>query len=180
MREAMIFTNKNVESVLIPTAKLHVTLAVLTVPSGAETEKVPLIADIIKDASEKICKEPLKLRFRGLGTFSNGRVLFARCVAEEHFTTLDQLVRRVRRDIGQQLNVDVKGNPHDSYIPHITVAKIRPSQKEAFGSRLPLSMWADFQHQDFGDVTFDEIQLCNMKGKGKNDYYKVESSVKIQ
>jgi 2'-5' RNA ligase len=202
MHDAMIFADQHVEPLLIPLAKLHVTLGVMTVGNGAAAaaanedgehasheiaaaEAKPasgLLASIqecINQAVHDVCKEPLQLRFRGLGTFSHGRVLFVRCISESHFTTLDNLVRRIRKDVGLGLGVDVKGNPHDSYVPHVTVAKIRPSQRGEFGRQIPTAMWVTHQHHDFGDVTFNTIDLCDMKGQRKDGYYRVVSSASI-
>ncbi|CAG9580049.1 conserved hypothetical protein [Leishmania major strain Friedlin] len=190
MHESMIFANQSIEPLLIPAAKLHVTLGVMTiggemvtaeaVSAAAAPDVLAAIQDCVGQACHDTCKEPLQLRFRGLGTFAHGRVLFAGCITEAHFTTLDTLVRRIRRDVGLGLGVDMKGNPHDSYVPHVTVAKIRPSQIGQFGRQLPISMWADHQHHDFGDVTFNRVDLCSMKGEGKDGYYHVVSSIAVQ
>ncbi|KAG5496124.1 hypothetical protein JKF63_02425 [Porcisia hertigi] len=185
MHDGMMFVNQHVQPLLIPSAKLHVTLGVMTVSSeasiaeGSATPAAPsllaAIQDCVDQAFHDLCKEPLQLRFRGLGTFGRGRVLFVGCVTEAHFTTLDKLVRCIRKDVGLGLGVDMKGNPHDSYVPHVTVAKIRPSQTGEFGHHLPMSMWVDYQHHDFGDVTFNKIDLCSMNGE-TNGYYRVVSS----
>ncbi|GET91396.1 hypothetical protein, conserved [Leishmania tarentolae] len=190
MHESMIFANQSIEQLLIPASKLHVTLGVMTIGGEKSTEEatsacaapdvLAAIHDCIDQACHDACKEPLQLRFRGLGTFRHGRVLFAVCVTEAHFTRLDALVRRIRRDVGLGLGVDMKGNPHDSYVPHVTIAKIRPSQIGQFGRQIPMSMWVDHQHNDFGDVTFNRVDLCSMKGEGKNGYYHVVSSVSVQ
>ncbi|KAG5494603.1 hypothetical protein JIQ42_02216 [Leishmania sp. Namibia] len=190
MQDSMIFENQRIEPLLIPAAKLHVTLGVMTLDDRTATAEgaapptgpnvLASIQESIDQAFHDACKESLQLRFRGLGTFGHGRVLFARCIAEAQFTTLDTLVRRIRRDVGLGLGVDMKGNPHDSYVPHVTVAKIRQSQTGEFGRQLPVSMWADHQHHDFGDVAFSRIDLCSMKGEGKNGYYHVVSSAAVQ
>lgn len=190
MHEAMVFADQHVEALLIPSAKLHVTLGVMTIGGGTdaaaegqqgekESEVLAAVRDCVDQATHDLCKEPLQLRFRGLGTFGHGRVLFARCLSESHFTTLDSLVRRIRKDVGMGLGVDMKGNPHDSYVPHVTVAKIRPSQQAEFGRQIPMTMWAAYQHHDFGDVTFNKVDLCAMKGQGKDGYYPVVSTATI-
>lgn len=194
MHDAMVFADQRVEPLLVPAAKLHVTLGVMTLSgevvehadgAGAARTEPPAallasIHDCVSQATHDLCKEPLQLRFRGLGTFSQGRVLFTRCVSEAHFTALDHLVRRIRKDVGLGLGVDMKGNPHDSYVPHVTVAKVRPSQQAEFGRKVPLSMWAEHQHSDFGDVTFNQVDLCDMKGQRADGYYRVVSSADIQ
>ncbi|KPI88967.1 hypothetical protein ABL78_1933 [Leptomonas seymouri] len=199
MHDAMIFSDQHVRPLLIPTAKLHVTLGVMSVDNGAgaaaesqegskrvavtngrsPADLLASIQDCVDQATRDICKEPLQLRFRGLGVFGHGRVLFSRCISEAHFSTLDNLVRRIRRDVGLGLGVDMKGNPHDSYVPHVTVAKIRPSQRTEFGRQVPMSIWINHQHHDFGDATFNKIDLCAMSGQGKDGYYSVVSSTDI-
>ncbi|KAK7199667.1 AKAP7 2'5' RNA ligase-like domain containing protein [Novymonas esmeraldas] len=190
MQDAMVFANEDVERLLIPVARLHVTLGVMTLGGAASEaggacaapapEVLTAIQSCVDQACHDECKGPLQLRFRGLGTFAHGRVLFARCIAEAHFTTLDRLVRRIRADVGLGLGVDMKGNPHDSYVPHVTVAKIRPSLSREFGRQLPMSMWAAHQHHDFGDVTFNKVDLCSMQGHGENGYFNVVSSAAVR
>ncbi|CAJ1032363.1 AKAP7 2'5' RNA ligase-like domain/2'-5' RNA ligase superfamily, putative [Leishmania lindenbergi] len=189
MHDSMLFSNAHIEPLLIPAAKLHVTLGVMSISGDTSTAEkaadpaapdvLAAIQDCVDQACHDTCTGPLQLRFRGLGTFGHGRVLFARCITEAHFTTLDTLVRRIRRDVGLGLGVDMKGNPNDSYVPHVTVAKLRPSQIGEFGRQLPMSMWAAHQHHDFGDVTFNRVDLCSMKGQGKDGYYHVVSSVTV-
>ncbi|EPY28609.1 A-kinase anchor protein 7 [Strigomonas culicis] len=180
MHNAFLFANQSVEPLLIPVQRLHITLGVFSLPETQLEERLAQIAACVQAATREACRTPLQLRFRGLGTFGHGRVLFVKCASEGHYTTLDHFVRLVRQRVGLGLGVDMKGNPHDSYVPHVTVAKVRPSQKNILGPRLPLSVWADFQHHDFGDVTFNEVQVCSMKGKGENGYYKVISTASIQ
>lgn len=179
MRDAIVFSHQSMESIFVPLPRLHVTLGVLVLPEEQCDAMAKAVADCVEDACRAECKQPLRLRFRGLGTFGQGRVLFAQCMAEEHFTVLDRLVRRIRKDIGQGLDVDIKGNPHDSYVPHVTVAKIRARQSNEFGSRIPMEVWAPYQHDDFGDVAFSQVDLCSMQGDGEKGYYKVEGSTKI-
>lgn len=181
VQQSMIFADQQVEPLFVAVAKLHLTLGVMTLPEE-EDQRIALlkaIEECVSAACHEVVQRPLQLRFRGLGTFGHGRVLFVRCLSEGDYSTLDALVRRVRRDVGDGLGVDIKGNPHDSYVPHVTVAKIRPSQRATYGDRLPMAMWASFQHHDFGDVTFDRIDVCQMRGAGDNGYYPVNSSVKM-
>lgn len=181
MHKSIIFSHAEVEPLLIPTAKLHVTLGVLSLPEG-DAKKLKAVQECVAEACRRLpapTAAGLRLHFRGLGTFGGGRVLFLRCQCEEHYPALDAFVRALRKDMGVGLGVDVKGNPHDSYVPHITVAKIRPGQRREFGRQIPISAWADHQHQDFGAVTFEKVDLCSMKGRGENGYYKIESSARL-
>lgn len=179
VRDAILFAHQGMESLFVPLPKLHLTLGVLTLPETNRDQALQAVRDCVEEVCCAECKQPLRLSFRGLGTFSFGRVLFAQCTAEGHFTSLDNAVRRIRKDLGGGLGIDVKGNPYDSYVPHVTIAKIRARQREEFGQRIPIEVWAPYQHHDFGAVTFSQLDLCDMKGQGENGYYKVESTVRL-
>lgn len=241
MRESIIFSHPNVEPLLIPDAKLHLTLGVFTLPSpslalrdsqgkmamplfpqqeGRKSEvqlsSTTLLSEetliqTIKLGMEDILRrklgsgglecrsnggprgstakhagnqhflssnssannakkrsEGLHLRFSGMGTFSQGRVLFARCLAEKDFRKLDDIVRAVRHYLCCRLGVDVKGNPYDGFVPHVTLGKIRKHQEGIVGNTFPPSFWADYQFSDFGDIHFNRIDLCLMRGKSPN------------
>lgn len=220
IRDSILFTHPNVEPLLIPDAKLHVTLSVFTLPSPVEQKcsstrdlalpsptlfsQERLIRAIKEEVQEIIHRELLSsrsrsktgmqslagtgrrdlnhfflsspsssntanggnglhLRFSGLGTFSDGRVLFARCLAENDFSQLDRVVRAVRHYLGSRLGLDVKGNPYDGFVPHVTLGKIRKHQKGIVGEAFPPSLWADYQFNDFGDVHFSQVDLCRMR-----------------
>ncbi|ORC88434.1 A kinase (PRKA) anchor protein 7 [Trypanosoma theileri] len=176
MHDHILFSHQQYAPLLVPLAKLHITLGVMTIPEIEQKEMLPLIHDALAEVFSSV--HPLQLRFRGLGTFGFGRVLFIRVLPEADFSTLDYAVCQIRQRVGGKLRVDIKGNPHDSYVPHITVAKIRPSQKAQFGSKIPHSLWAEFQHHNFGDVTFSVVDVCRMQSI-KDEYYQTESSVQL-
>lgn len=247
MWNTVLFAHPHVEPLVIPQAKLHVTLGVLSIPphqqqqeqhqqgepgaavsrglednprtlatssnsinnsSGDEgpvletSQEYPdqeeLIQRIREEVTAVVANEwlrrgthaertadrfrdgGLQLHFAGLGTFARGRVLFARCAADRDFHALDRLVRALRYRLGVGLGLDVKGNPHDSYVPHITLAKIRPKQTKIVGPTFPPSVWSDYQFEDWGDTTFTQLDLCEMKGDSETGYYKVKFSVPLE
>lgn len=218
MWNTVLFSHPQVEQLVIPPEKLHVTLGVLSIPtpsssssssagavsSGAAAEErgdadvdetrviiERIRREVVLAVSNELQRQPtpqqgpgtcrgLQLHFSGLGTFSKGRVLFARCAADRDFYTLDRLVRALRYRLGVGLGLDVKGNPHDSYVPHITLAKIRPTQTKVIGEVFPPSVWADYQFEDWGDTTFTQLDLCEMKGDKETGYYKVKFSVPLE
>lgn len=220
IRDSILFTHPNVEPLLIPDTKLHVTLSVFTLPLPLEqkcsstkdlaspnltlSSQERLIRTIKEGVQDIIHRELLSsrsrsisgmhnqagagrndrnrfflsssssssspnsnnglhLRFSGLGTFSDGRVLFARCLAENDFSQLDAVVRAVRHYLGSHLGLDVKGNPHDGFVPHVTLGKIRRHQEGIVGKTFPPSLWADYQFMDFGEAHFSQVDLCKMR-----------------
>jgi 2'-5' RNA ligase len=170
------FSRAEFAPLLIPVQKLHLTLGVMSLPN-AEVQAPEVVAamdSLFRDATR------LELSFRGLGTFNHDRVLFSRVHSGAGFSTLDGLVRRVRRTLGNDMQVDMKGNPNDSYVPHITLAKIRPSQSQRFGASIPMSLWASHQFHNFGEVLFDTVDLCEMRTDESTGYYKVVHSVKLR
>lgn len=189
-RDAVLFSHPRLEPLLTPPTALHVTLTVMTVPNSTgqlsyvkETmnKVVPsvLSSRLHQRVGTSMTGSGLQLHFSGLGTFQSGRVLFARCAADREFSKLDQLVRELRRTLGK--NIDVKGNPHDSYVPHVTVAKVRKTHKSLVGSEaLPPSLWCDFQFDDFGDVVFSHVDLCEMKRDPDTGYYVTAHSVPLE
>jgi hypothetical protein len=66
---------------------------------------------------------PLTIRFNGLGTFDDGRVVFARASADHDFQRLAAAVRSLRRAL-YDAGADIKGNPDDEFTPYVTVAKV--------------------------------------------------------
>nr|CCC95911.1 unnamed protein product [Trypanosoma congolense IL3000] len=176
MHEQMVFSHPHCAPLLVPLAKLHMTLGVMTI---AEAEREEVVKRVGLMVSEVFAGVPLmRLRFRGLGTFGHGRVLFIRVMPEGDFSRLERIACEMRRQIGGRLGVDIKGNPYDSYVPHVTVAKIRTNQGEKFGNKIPQTLWADYQHNEFGDVTFSTVDFCRMEGSA-DGYYCVESSVPL-
>ncbi|CBH18433.1 AKAP7 2'5' RNA ligase-like domain containing protein, putative [Trypanosoma equiperdum] len=176
MHNHLLFSHQQCAPMLVSPTKLHITLGVMTIPENSREE---LVKNIQQSMSETFaCVQPLQLRFRGLGTFDFGRVLFIRVVPEADFGRLERAVCDIRRRVGGVLGVDLKGNPHDSYVPHVTVAKIRPNQRQQLGDTIPQSLWADYQHHDFGDVTLSTVDLCRMKGS-PDGYYHTEGAVHL-
>ncbi|RNF11591.1 A kinase (PRKA) anchor protein 7 [Trypanosoma conorhini] len=176
MHNQILFSHHQHAPLLVPLAKLHITLGVMTISESEERERLASIYECVSEVFSVI--RPLQLRFRGLGTFGFGRVLFVRVVPEADFGLLDAAVFKVRRRVGGELKLDMKGNPHDSYVPHVTIAKIRSNQRAQFGDRIPLSLWAGYQHHDFGDVTFSQVDICRMRGSA-DGYYHTEGSVQL-
>ncbi|CCW62732.1 unnamed protein product [Phytomonas sp. EM1] len=176
MRGSILFTHSHMEPLFIPIPRLHVTLCVMSIDPKHKDDLLRVVGEILHEACLSVPRNPLRLRFRGLGTFGQGRVLFARCITEGDFTSLDALVQRIRRELGVGLRIDIKGNPFDTYVPHLTIAKIRPSHIPEFGNKIPITVWSKYQHHDFGDVTFNTVDLCSMTGYAEDGYYNVISS----
>lgn len=165
--EDVKFSNPRFKDILIQPSKYHVTLSVFTFD---EAVSVPEVGEAVK-SSFGSCG-PVRLQFRGLGTFGQ-RVLFARVNSSSSAFALDKSVRTFRKSLIGIPHVKMVGNPYDSFVPHITLAKLRPRHTATLGRTIAPSMWANFQHNSFGDVTFNTIDLCEMKSDSENGYYKV-------
>jgi 2'-5' RNA ligase len=183
------FTLSHWHAAFVPPARLHLTLAVMTVPSASSSDAAaPLPGDAIAAhrsafderqlrAVEAISREHFAawrqatrgrgfvLRANTIGFFDDHRVAFARLANDHDYVPLNEAVRALRRHLAEA-GVDVKGNPHDDFIPHVTIAKV--SQKlarERFGGqrRLPTALFAHAQWDDLGAAAFREVGLCTMK-----------------
>ena len=177
MKDAAAQQREALLPLFVQPARLHLTLTMLSVPEPTSPQQPPprasegVVADIVRGACKGVAS--FKLCFRGLGTFSDGRVLFARPNAELDYQRLAEFVRHMRAALAAQ-TVDVKGNPHDEYVPHVTIAKVRPQHREQLGvKRVPDSLWADYKLSDFGDVRLRTVEVCSLKGQSPDGYYRV-------
>ena len=169
------FASETYSQLFVQAPRLHVTAAVFTL---ANDEQLTTTIDAAQNAAKELSR--LQLRFEGVGTFSNGRVLFAKVVADHHHYKLTTYVDKVRQVCAAN-SIDTKGNPRDAYVPHVTIAKVRPQQTQQFPTRvIPPLVWAPFKHDSFGTVSFDKLDVCSMTGDGGADgYYKVVASIPI-
>ena len=156
---------------LVPKEKLHVTLAVMSIDN--EDESVDQIEDMLMRELGNV--DPFTLRFHGLGTFQDGRVVFARIQSELSSYRLDKHVTNMRKRMALDFGIDVKGNPYDNFIPHATWAKVSKKAKESLGHNLrevPRELFDPQAYDDLGTVTFDTVELCSMKGAGEDGFYR--------
>lgn len=184
------FNEKNLP-LFVPLQKLHLTLSVATIDPAHVSGVVDHIGGLLESYNTE---GPLSLRLRGLGHFHD-RVVFAKVSAELGSSNLHSMVEHLRAGLGKlqvgeggrlvsssniapvsMAAVNLRSNPRDGYVPHVTVAKVRPHQQKAFNNKVPRSLWAPIQFDDFGDVTFSAIDLCEMAGDPKSGYYKVVKS----
>jgi 2'-5' RNA ligase len=169
------FSNETYSQLFVKPDRLHVTASVFTIN---DDEQLSAAVDAAKAAAATLPR--LQLRFEGIGTFSSGRVLFAKVVADKDHLLLTDAVLRIRRDAAAA-GVDTKGNPLDSYVPHVTLAKVRPHQAKQFPSKvIPINVWAPFKHDVFGTVSFASLDVCCMSGTEPDGYYKTVASFPLQ
>ena len=187
------FNEKNLP-LFVPLKKLHLTLSVATIDPAHVNGVVEHIGGLLESYNTN---GPLSLRLRGLGHF-NDRVVFAKVSAELGSNNLNDMVEHIRSGLGKvqvgeggklvsssnmapvsKAAVNLRSNPRDGYVPHVTVAKVRPHQVKAFNNKVPRSLWAPIQFDDFGDVTFSAIDLCEMAGDPATGYYKVVKSFNL-
>lgn len=160
---------------LIPAHRLHLTIGVCTLRDDSEIKRVSAVVD---EAAS--CVKAMKIRFNGLSTFNDGRVLFARPAADEHCRALRDLSNAVRRELTRS-GIDMKGNPHDEYVPHVTLAKVTPKIRKDFGlEKLPLRMYALAKDDEFGATWFQDLDLCNMNESQDDGYWKIVHRAALQ
>ena len=154
---------------LTPLSRLHLTAAVFTLKDPER--EVPMVRDVMDAVLKK--QGPMSLEFRGLSTFSNGRVVFINPTTEKEFQQLILRIRQIRWGL-YNLGIDIKGNPYDDFTPHVTLAKMTPRLRNEFIARdgvrldtVPLRLWNPVRNDDFGSSMFSNIVLCQMKGQNE-------------
>jgi 2'-5' RNA ligase len=166
---------------VIPTSKLHLTLGVMSLTTESEEarlEQMQRVSGIIDEAAS--CVNALRLRFNGLGTFGNGRVLFAKPAADEDCHQLRMLADSMRRELAAA-GVDIKGNPLDTFTPHVTVAKVTPQMRKEFGiSTLPTRMYALGRDDELGAAHLHRLDLCSMTDRHEDGYWKIHHRADLQ
>lgn len=211
MKENVLFSYPKLEPLFIPDTQLHVTLSVFSLPSSFTKDDLAHLKSSVSQlvarqhpSSTSSSRagifstpytparmgndgapptSPIVLRFSGIGSFQHGRILFARCASEQGFNRLDLLVRKLRHHLGISMGIDVKGNPYESFVPHITLMKARPhhlsllkdlgEEAKHSTSVIPHSLWCEYQFEDFGELAFRRIDLCEMKKDNENGYYPI-------
>lgn len=161
---------------LIPTQKLHVTASVMVIEDEDVANIVEAAQSVVLDSK----LAPVRLFSRGLGQFKD-RVLFTRISPEKDFGKFDRFVKKLRETLGDDpsIKVDFKGNPNDSYVPHVTIAKIRPKDTAVYGNAIPREVWASYQYEDFGEFVAPSLDLCEMRTDATTGYYKVVASIPL-
>lgn len=162
---------------LIPIPRLHLTMSVMTCADDAQIAKA---GEIVTSVLEDLKPPPFTLAFQGLGTFARGRVVVARVAAEKDSVRLEETVKRIRAALLNEGGIDIKGNPFDSYVAHVTVAKVRPKHEEALGIKVvPPVMYRPFVEETFGNHTFSTVDLCAMQGSQDDGYYPIVKTLQL-
>jgi 2'-5' RNA ligase len=177
--EEIKFAHPRFTEVLIPPSRFHVTISALQINEASLDQSVTVIANAVANAFP--VGSPFRLHLRGLGTFGSGRVIFARVHSCSESYRLDNAVKGLRKNLFTvpSSSLRLQGNVHDGFVPHVTLAKIRGSQVAEFGRSIPSTVWSPFQHQLFGDVTFTQLDLCEMQVNDSTGYYNVVQSFSL-
>jgi 2'-5' RNA ligase len=164
---------------LTPVEKLHVTLSLVTVDD--EAAALPKMID----SMEKVfgSESRFNLHFCNLGVFHEGRVVFIKTFADREQYRLDSKVIECRKDLAFRQKLEVKGNPYNNFVPHVTIAKVTKKTQEKFGSNarvVPRELYDPYAYEDFGQVTLPTLELCSIKGEGTEGYYRVLHSIQLK
>lgn len=158
------------KAMLVPQNKLHLTVCVMSLSSPEE--QLPLVAKAVQHFAET--NAPFRMHFTRLGTFGKNRVLFAQPASNGDANRLSKSVKAFRM-LMHDVGVDVKGNPHDDYVPHVTLAKVTREVKANLGiAELPPKMYAIATHDDMGTSTFSDVSVCNFREVDDEGVWKVE------
>ncbi|CUI15488.1 AKAP7 2'5' RNA ligase-like domain-containing protein, putative [Bodo saltans] len=179
MFEEIKFSHPRFTGVLVPPARFHLTISTFQIEQASLEQSVNIISDTVATAFPS--GHPFRLHLRGLGTFAGGRVIFARAHSCSESYRLDNAVKELRKSLSASSPVSIRlqGNAHDGFVPHVTLAKISKSQAAEFGRSIPTAVWSPFQHQLFGDVTFTQLDLCEMRVDDSTGYYNVVQSFSL-
>lgn len=180
-----------------PLPRLHLTLAVMTLDennNNQQQQKQHQQNDDQASIAARICSEAFAswakqtndkgflLRSNTLGFFDDGRVAFARIAQDYDMPLLQRCIKDLRAALSDA-GIDVKGNKHDDFVPHVTVAKLtqRLSKEKFNGQRsLPRSLFTHMAWDDLGAATFSSAGLCSMMSvsdrRGENDGTTLDSS----
>jgi 2'-5' RNA ligase len=166
---------------VIPSSKLHLTLGVVSLRTddpAAQLEQMQRVSAIIDEASS--CVKAMRLRFNGFGTFGNGRVLFAKPSADEECMQLRKLADAMRRELAAA-GVDIKGNPHDTFTPHVTIAKVTPKMRKELGiTTLPDRFYSLGRNDELGAAWLQNLDLCSMTDRHEDGYWKIHHRAALQ
>ena len=213
VQNEIVNTHKFLRHAMIPAPRLHVSLALLRLDTlEQKSEAVVTVMRVLEELGASM--QPITLRFRGLGVFRRGEVLFVRLTPELHFKHLHNFQTALRRRLGGlsltgsngyaevlPSTVQLVGNPYDNWTPHLTIAKMKQiriarmqkdtektvtpdidtlveehsatdkvnSIREYNYHTIPYPSYSKFVANSFGEETFREVELCDMRGSRSND-----------
>eukprot|EP01080_Neovahlkampfia_damariscottae_P000840 gene840-9089_t len=165
-QQNMITYDSNFEYCRIPSHDSHITLLVLQLKEEKDIEK----AIKALNSTNKILQTLEKVNFSGIDTFSE-RVIFTKVKDSKNIIEFMENVHKIFLE-HKVPNIQFNGTPH------LTIFKTSKGPNNLFEyNKFPIESFKDQLDFNFGDFTFDSIELNKMKKKG--DYYVSEKIIKF-
>ncbi|OZJ06407.1 hypothetical protein BZG36_00661 [Bifiguratus adelaidae] len=165
----------------------HLTLCVMHLPDDiaidAARHKLRLSHKLLQEYYPD--KTP-QLEFKGIGTFSEGRVVYVPPVVNattERFLDFVRAIRKVNL-AGVQPLPTAHDNGEEDIQLHATLMKIKgrfyvkSTDRRTVCKVIPSNVWQDFIDYDFGEYSLKTIELCSMLDPKEADgYYRSLESI---
>ena len=139
---------------VVPDPK-HMSLSLLSVDTTTHPDAESRAFEVLQDVAASM--RTVFIRFRGLGVFRQGEVLFVKTSPDLDFGMLHEFTMVLRRAMSTAgAGIRLIGNPHDNYTPYLTIAKTRPDH--AF-LEIPMQSYVVFATMEFGEESFSKIVM---------------------
>ncbi|XP_063218122.1 A-kinase anchor protein 7-like [Bacillus rossius redtenbacheri] len=171
LQEKIVAAQPELRSTVIPTATLHVTLAVAHLPDPAHVARA---AEVMKESlsvnRDLYNNPPVCLMFSGVKTFKN-QVLFADIEGGESLLRIAGLAQALEESFEESGLVLPS---RKSFQPHLTILKLSKDfgLKRKGILKITPSLYSDDRSMHFGQQVVRSVQLLSMnKPKDANGYY---------
>ncbi|XP_071455435.1 A-kinase anchor protein 7-like isoform X2 [Hetaerina americana] len=156
------------KSVLIKLITLHITLCTLCLQGNDEIRRAKkALVKLEQDVKETLMKNPVNLKFKGIGSFKN-EVVFAKVEPGEPLNQVKNIhVELLKALIDEGLVVT------DDFSPHLTMMKMSRDKslrkKRIF--KIPKDLYEEKSDLEFGDQIVRSIQLLRIGDHAEDAYY---------
>lgn len=155
IQDDILHIEPSYEKILMPTKRLHVTLACVGLDDYDQIQSFVKFLESIKDELSLKVRE-LYVRFKSIGIFFD-RVLYAKVEKNE-----------LLLDFVEYLQLNIRSNGFEirdvfDFNPHMTLLKLKSSMnRELKCPYLDGRLYNVFQDRECGEQLFDNIHLCEM------------------
>nr|CAD7444256.1 unnamed protein product [Timema bartmani] len=161
-------------STVIPTPKLHLTLAVFYLPDPEYvTRAAKVVKECVNAARETFTTPPVSLTFTGIKSFKN-EVVFVGIKEGSALQRVNDLAIKLETSLQA---AGLSSSSKKAFRPHLTLMKLSKDftlrRKACNGlTKIPESLYSDMANHSFGVQTVRGVQLLSMnKPKDISGYY---------
>ncbi|KAG8223384.1 hypothetical protein J437_LFUL002629 [Ladona fulva] len=156
------------KSTLIKLITLHITLCTLHLPKNGDIRRAKsALRTLETNMKENLIKDPISLKFKGIGSFKN-EVVFAKIETGEPLTRFKDLHINLVEALEDE-GLIVK----DKFEPHLTIMKMSKDRflrkKKIF--KIPKDLYEEHNEMHFGDQIVKGVQLLKMGYRSPDEYY---------